>query len=264
MGTEHRAPRPKHTRWPAVGVLALLLASGQAGCGTAPDAPEPPSITVLAAASLKPSFTLLAERFTADNPGTRVRFDFASSPDLATQLVHGATADVFASADTTQMGKVAAAGLVSGAPVTFASNTLVIITAPGNPKHVESFADLAEPGLALVISPPPMPCGVATQRVQEITGIHLDPVSAEPDVEDVLNKVVNGEADAGLVNRSDAVLAGDKVTTVTFPESAGAVSTYPIALLNNATRPELATKFIDLAVGMQGREILDRAGFGKP
>ena len=77
----------------------------------------------------------------------------------------------------------------------------------------------------------PAPCGAATQRIEDNTGVHLNPVSEEPAVSDVLSKVTNGEADAGLVYVTDARNAGDKVTTVKFPESAGAANVYPIAVL---------------------------------
>lgn len=242
-------------------VVSALVAAGLAGCGSAPPGP---SIMVLAAASLKPTFTQIGERFSADHPGTTVRFDFASSSDLAAQLTQGATGDVFASADTAQMDTVADAGLLAGTPVAFASNTLVIVTAPGNPKHIASFADLARPGLAVVVSPPPMPCGVATQHVEDITGVALDPVSEEPDVEDVLNKVTTGQVDAGLVNGTDARMAAALVTTVPFPEAARAISSYPIAALKKSSQPQLAQQFVDLVTGAAGQPILNRAGFGEP
>lgn len=60
---------------------------------------------------------------------------------------------MFASADSAQMDKVVDGGLVEDGPVDFATNTLVIITAPGNPHQVGSFADLTKPGLAVVTSP---------------------------------------------------------------------------------------------------------------
>ncbi|MEZ0365950.1 molybdate ABC transporter substrate-binding protein [Mycobacterium sp. pUA109] len=241
--------------------LSALVAAGVAGCGSPAGAP---SITVLAAASLKPTFTQIGERFMTEHPGTTVRFDFASSSDLAAQLTQGATGDVFASADTAQMDTVATAGLLATAPVDFASNTLVIVTAPGNPKHVASFADLAQPGLAVVVSPPPMPCGVATRRVEDLTGVHLDPVSEEPDPEDVLNKVATGEADAGVVNATDARAAGEKISTVAFPEAVQAASSYPIAALQKSAQPALAQGFVDLVTGVTGQQILARAGFAKP
>lgn len=241
-------------------VAAIAVAASHAGCGADDSLP---SITVLAAASLERTFTELGEQFKARHPGTGVRFDFASSSDLAAQLSQGAAGDVFASADNAQMDKVVQTGLAAGEPVNFASNSLVIVTAPDNPKHIASFADLADPGVDVVVSPPPMPCGVATRQIEDTTGVRLNPISEEPHEQDVLNKVVTGQADAGMVNITDAIAAGDKVATVTFPEAATAVTTYPVAVLEGAAQPGLARRFVDLIVGEHGQQILARAGFGK-
>ncbi|MGH3553888.1 MAG: extracellular solute-binding protein, partial [Mycobacterium sp.] len=81
---------------------------------------------------------------------------------------------------------------------------------------------------------------------------------------DVLTKVTSGEADAGLVYITDALNAGDKVTTVKFPEAAGAVNVYPIAVLEPAAQRALAQKFVDLVTGEIGQKILGQAGFAKP
>lgn len=245
----------------ACGAVLMMLAAGLTGCGAGP---RTPSITVFAAASLKPAFTEIGERFRTEHPGIDVEFNFAGSSDLATQLTQGAGADVFASANSTQMDKVVQAGLVDGAAVPFASNTLVIVTAPGNPHGVRSFADLTGPGLAVVVCQDPVPCGAATHKVEERTGVAVHPVSEEPDVTDVLNKVTTGQADAGVVYRTEAIHAGDKVATVEFAESAEAVNTYPIAVLKDAPRSEPAREFVDLVTGAAGQKILHAAGFGKP
>jgi molybdate transport system substrate-binding protein len=247
--------------WTSAGLMAVVLMASLTGCSAGSSSP---SIVVLAAASLKPSFSQLAERFQTDHPGTTVYFDFASSSDLATQLIHGATGDVFAAADTVQMDRVAGVGSIEGTPVKFATNTLVIVTAPDNPKHINSFADLTKPDLSVVISPPPVPCGVATQRVENSTGVRLHPVSEEPTENDVLAKVTTGQADAGVVNLTDAIGVGDNVAIVTFPEAADAVTTYPIALLKTAAQPSLAQQFVDLVTSEYGRSVLGNAGFAMP
>ena len=221
-------------------------------------------IAVFAAASLKRAFTALSEQFKTDNPGSSVDFEFAGSSELATQLTQGASADVFASADTAQMNTVAKAGLLAGDPTNFASNTLVIVTAPGNPKKLGSFADLNKPGLNVVICQKPVPCGSATQRIEDSTGVQLNPVSEEPSVADVLNKVTSGQADAALVYVTDARSAGDNVATVDFPEAAGAVNVYPIAVLKKAPQPTLAQKFVALVTSDTGHKILAQSGFAKP
>ncbi|MGZ4512163.1 MAG: molybdate ABC transporter substrate-binding protein [Mycobacterium sp.] len=245
------------------GVVSTMLAAVLVGCGSnSPSASG--KVVVFAAASLKPAFTKISAQFKAQNAGSDVEFEFAGSSELATQLTQGATADVFASADTAQMDTVAKALLLSGSPTNFATNTLVIVTAPGNPKKVGSFPDLARPGLGVVICQKPVPCGSATQRVEDSTGVRLNPVSEEVNVTDVLNKVTTGQADAGLVYVTDAHSAGNKVTTVNFPEAAGAVNVYPIAVLKNAAQATLAQKFVAMVTGDTGQNFLAQSGFAKP
>jgi molybdate transport system substrate-binding protein len=249
--------------------LAMMLLAGTVACGSkspssSQSSPTSGTIVVFAAASLKPSFTKISQQFKTDNPSSDVNFEFMGSSELATQLSQGATADVFASADTAQMDTVAKAGLVAGNPTNFASNTLVIVTAPGNPKQLGSFADLNKPGLNVVICQKPVPCGSATQRIEDSTGVRLHPVSEELSVTDVLNKVTTGQADAGLVYVTDAISAKDKVTTVKFPEAAGAVNVYPIAVLKKAPQPALAQKFVAMVTGDAGQNILAQSGFAKP
>jgi molybdate transport system substrate-binding protein len=176
----------------------------------------------------------------------------------------GASADVFASADADNMTKAVDAGLVAGDPVNFASNTLTIAVAPGNPENVRSFQDLARPRLDVVVCAPQVPCGSAAVKVEQSTGVRLSPVSEESSVTDVLNKVLTGQADAGLVYVTDALGAGAKITSVPFPESAAAVNVYPIAALRQSKKPELAREFVDLVTGEAGQKILSAAGFAKP
>jgi molybdate transport system substrate-binding protein len=245
----------------ALGVaVATVFVATISACDSSPSSP---TVIVFAAASLKNTFTEIGEQFKVENPGAAIEFNFAGSSDLVTQLTQGATADVFASADTTNMDKAADAGLLAAGPVNFASNTLAIAVAPGNPKNVTAFADLNRPGVSVVICAPQVPCGSATKRIEDATGAGLNPVSEESSVTDVLNKVTSGQADAGLVYVTDALAAGDAVTTVTFAEAAGVVNTYPVAVLKNAPEPDLARKFVDLVTGEAGRMILGQAGFGE-
>ena len=254
------------TRW--VPVLAIVVVfAAVPGCGSdhesGPTASAGAKIVVFAAASLKKSFTEIGEQFSKDTPGASVEFSFAGSADLLTQLTQGARADVFASADTRNMVKAAEAGLLAADPVNFASNTLTIAVAPGNPKEITGFGDLSRPGLNVVVCAPQVPCGSAAQKLETDTGLTLNPVSEESSVTDVLNKVSSGQADAGLVYVTDSAAAGAKVTAVPFPEAAGAVNTYPIATLEQAGNPALARKFVDLVTGSDGQQILAGAGFGK-
>ena len=255
--------------WTA-GLLSLALVADVSGCAqktpssATASTPSAHPIVVFAAALLKPAFTLLAGKLQTDNPGATIDFDFATSSELANKLTQGASADIFASADSAQMDTVVKADLTSSDPVNFASNTLVIVTAPGDPKQIRSFADLAKPDLRVAVCQASAPCGSAAQRIEDNTGVHLNPASEESVSSGVLGKVTSGEADAGLVYLTDAHKAGDKVTAVKFPESEAAVNIYPIAILKHASQPALAQKFVDLVTGATGQQVLTQAGFASP
>ncbi|OXM72010.1 MULTISPECIES: molybdate ABC transporter substrate-binding protein [Amycolatopsis] len=247
------------TKAGALVAVALLVA----GCGSSGGS-ESGTLTVFAAASLTESFTALETAFESSHPGTDVKFNFAGSSALVQQLSNGASADVFASADQTNMDKAVQAGVIDGSPSVFATNRLAIAVAPGNPKGITSFADLAKDGLTVVVCAPQVPCGSATEKVERSTGVTLKPASEEQDVKQVLNKVQTGDADAGLVYVTDAASAAGKVDRVDFPEAAAAINSYPIALVEDAPQSELAKQWVAFVLGEQGRTELRKAGFGAP
>lgn len=265
-----RIVRPSITAWLAAGALAAGLTGCTSGTtspaisGAAGSPAQSGTLTVYAAASLKDTFTKIASKFEAAHPGTTVTLNFAGSSDLVTQITQGAPADVFASADTNNMAKLSAADLIDGEPSNFATNVLEIAVPPSNPASVTSFADLANPGVKVVVCAPQVPCGAATETVEKATGTTLTPVSEESSVTDVLGKVTSGEADAGLVYVTDVKTAGDKVKGIPFDESDQAVNTYPIATVADSANKELAQDFITMVTGSEGRKVLSDAGFGTP
>ncbi len=222
------------------------------------------TIVVFAAASLTGAFTEIGQRFEAEHPDTTVTFNFAGSSALATQLAEGAPADVFAAADEATMAKLAATGGVAGSPTVFATNELAIIVAPGNPKAVRSLADLARPGLLVVLAAPQVPAGTYTQQALGRAGVTLAPVSRENDVKAVAAKVVSGEADAGIVYRTDVEAAGGRAAGVAIPATFNVTARYPIAVTTHAPDPDDAAAFVAIVAGPVGQDILARAGFGPP
>ncbi|NIJ10304.1 molybdate transport system substrate-binding protein [Saccharomonospora amisosensis] len=245
------------------GLIALLVAGLTAAACTTPSEDGSATLTVFAAASLTEPFAALERRFEDTHPGVDVLLNLDGSPTLAQQIIEGAPVDVFASADEATMRQVVSAGAVEGRPATFATNTLTIAVAPGNPHRIRGLADLAEPGLTVVVCAPRVPCGAATERVQRAAGVELTPASEEQNVKAVLAKVEAGVADAGLVYKTD-VTARRRVEAVPFPESRQAVNTYPIATLAGAPRPGLAREFTELVLGEVGSRELSEAGFGTP
>jgi len=253
----------------AAGAVGLALLSAGCGGGSTPTAAAPTSapaqnLTVFAAASLNETFTALGKQFETDNPGVTVKFNFAGSSDLAQQIVNGAPADVFAAASDATMRTVTDGGAAGGEPVIFAKNVLQIAAAPGNPKGIASFADLARPDLKVVVCAPQVPCGAAATKIEQATGVTLAPVSEEPDVKSTLGKVTSGDADAALVYVTDVAAAGPSVQGVPFPEATQATTNYPMVVTADAPQPELAAKFQQLVTGELGQKTLAAAGFAAP
>jgi molybdate transport system substrate-binding protein len=257
----------------ATALAALTAAAvGLAGCGDGSgDAGSSPGagsgrsgvagpVTVFAAASLTESFTTIGKDFEAANPGSKVTFNFAGSSALATQINQGAPADVFASAAPANMKTVGA----DGTPVTFVRNQLVIAVPKGNPEGVTGLADLTKAGVKVALCAEQVPCGAATKKALDVAGVKLTPVTLERDVKAALSKVTLGEVDAALVYRTDARAAGSDVDGVEFPESAGAINDYPIAVLSDAPNKAGARAFVAYVMSDQGRAVLDRAGFQAP
>jgi molybdate transport system substrate-binding protein len=241
--------------------LTLVLALGATACGSDDAGARHQTLTVFAAASLTHTFARIGDEFEAAHDGVTVRFSFGGSSDLVEQIQSGAPADVFASADTTNMAKL---GTTASHPENFASNTLEIAVPPGNPAGIASLQDLTKPGLRLVVCAPEVPCGSATQRLARAAGLTLKPVSQEQSVTDVLGKVTTGEADAGLVYVTDVKAAGAAVEGIAFPESSSVVNTYPLSALQDSRHAELAQEFVDFVLGEQGQQVLAAAGFAKP
>lgn len=241
----------------AVGALILSLLVALTGCGV----DERQSLTVLAAASLTDVFEDLATEFEAGHDGTTVEFAFGSSADLAEQVADGAPGDVLATADETSMQLAEQAG-VTGEVEIFATNVLTIVTPPDNPAGIESLNDLE--GSTWVRCTDEAPCGRVAAAVLATNDIAAEPASLEEDVRATLDKVVSGEAEAGLVYATDAVAAGDDVASVAIPGAESEPTSYFTTVLDQSVDADLAQEWVELVTSEEGLAILEQAGFGAP
>lgn len=241
-------------RW--LGAATLLF--GAAGC--AEDAADG-TLTVFAAASLTDAFTDIGAAFEEANPGIEVAFNFASSSDLARQVIEGAPADVYASADVRNMDRVVDADTALGEPVVFATNRAEIIVAPGNPLGIDGLADLQSGELVVVFCAPEVPCGSYAEQVVERAGVTVTPDSYEENVRAVVTKVTLGEADAGVVYATDVRVAGAEAAGVEIPTEVNVIAEYPIV---SVTGTDDARSFVDFVTSASGRDILTSYGFGTP
>jgi molybdate transport system substrate-binding protein len=206
----------------------------------------------------------MADSFRARHARVEVVFNFAGSQQLAAQIIEGAPADVFASANHEQMSRVVASARVAVEPRTFARNALAIAVEPGNPQGVRGLSDLACDGLIVVLAAEEVPAGRYAREALRKAGVVVKPASLEADVRQVISRVALGEADAGIVYRSDLLAAGTDVAGVEIPAEYNVEAVYPIAVLSEGPAGELGRAFVDLVLSEEGRRILGEAGFSLP
>lgn len=250
----------------AVSALALAACGSSSSAGSTSGSPEPTKsgtgrLTVFAAASLKEAFTAIGKDFEATYPGMAVTFNFGPSSTLATQIVEGAPADVFASASTATMNTAVQAGAASN-PTTFAVNAMAIATPTAPTTTVRSLADLAKPDIKVAVCQAAVPCGAAAQKLFTQNNLTVTPTSQEVDVKAVLSKVQLGEVDAGIVYVTDVKAAKGTVVGVTIPAGQNVTTEYPIAPVTGSSNDPWASAFIDLVMSPAGQKVLSDAGFG--
>jgi len=255
--------------------LLSILVVTTCGCTTSSQSTK---LTVFAAASLTDAFNQTAQAFEANNSGVNVTFNYAGSQVLATQIKQGASADVFASADQRNMKTVQDAGLMNNSSITvFAENKLAIIVPTANPANITSLSDLAKSGVKLDIANSSVPVGnytlqmLATASNNTTYGsdfknsVLANVVSQETNVNDVVVKVALGQADAGIVYKSDVPAAyQSKVHVITIPDSVNVLAKYYIGVLSGSQNAQMAQNFINYVTSPDGQAILKSYGFIVP
>jgi len=256
-------------RWIAtmaiIAAVAAVFVPGTAGAAKNKTTKLSGTITVSAAASLTEAFTKMGTDFQKANPGTTVTFNLAASSALVTQIQGGAPADVFASADGTNMQKLVSGGDVTAEPTVFATNALTIVVKPGNPKKVKSLADLAKLG-TISLCADTVPCGKYAQQALTTAGVTIpaEKITKGADVKSTLAAVTTGDADAAIVYTTDAKAAGTTVQAVRIPAWLNVYAIYPIAPLASSQNAALADAWVKYTVSPAGQKTLQSYGFLAP
>ena len=240
-----------------------LLATGPATAAAAGD--EKPklsgTVTVFAATSLPAAFKEIASDFRQKNPDVRVELEFRASGVLAEEIQEGADADVFAPADQDSMTDVA--DQVRGKSVDFARNQLEIAVQEGNPKGIQSLADLSNPGVSVALCSVDTGCGEYADQALANANVQLTPASRHPDVAKTLAQVQDGNADAAIVYVTD-VISAERVTGVSIPDAQNVTGTYPIAVLRESSNRKAARAFVAYVLSTRGQLTLQEFGFLAP
>jgi molybdate transport system substrate-binding protein len=243
--------------------IAAVAAFSLAACAST----EP--LTVFAAASLTDAFEDLAATYTQET-GVAIALSFDASSALRTQIIEGAPADLFASADTANAQQVVDAGLAVGAARPFAANALIIVAPADAGASVDSWEDLAEPRIRIVAAGEDVP--ITRYATDLVANLAADPeapdgfaeayaanvVSREDNVRAVLTKIEEGEGDAAIVYRTDA-LSSDGVTVIAVPEEANVATGYAFVIVDGAASE--VTQFAEWLTGSDAQAILEDHGF---
>jgi molybdate transport system substrate-binding protein len=256
-----------------VTLCIFITACGSTTATNPAPTPAPVTLNVFAAASLTESFTEIGMKFQAAHQGVIVRFNFAGSPTLVQQITGGAAADVFASADLTNMKKVTDAGLASDSQI-FTKNRLVVIIPASNPGNISTLKDLAKKGVKIDIEAPAVPAGKYSLQVLDNmakspdygsayeTAVKANFVSQEDNVKAVVQKVQLGEADAGFVYKTDVIASvSTKVKIIDIPDNFNVIAEYPIATLKNSAHASDAQAFVQYVLSADGQAILAKFNF---
>lgn len=243
----------------AVILLALLAL---AGCG---EDEQTATITVIAATSLKDSFTAIAASYEAANPGTTVKASFVPSDKIGPQIEAGFDADVIATASGKHMKALVDGGTAED-PVPFAGNDLVIGVAEKSSDKISEAQDLAG-NIRLSVGDEGVPIGDYTMEsiatMSERWGadygkaVEANIANRGQSAADVLAPVTLGGVDASISYSSD-VAAADGVKRVEFPAWAKPNISYWIS-----ASPE-GQDFVDAVVAEGGQAELTKAGFAAP
>ena len=241
--------------------MAISLSILFIGFPLSPAQAGEPKILVFAASSLSSSFVTLGKVFEKENSGFKVQFSFQSSSTLATQILAGAPADIFASASPSDMQKVSK--IISKASP-FASNYIVLAALQRAKVKVGKLTDLNQPSLKWVQCAHAVPCGVATDRALRIFGkITSKPVSLEANASSVVAKLLAQEVDAGFIYFTDYKANSENLNSFSFADKSSAKTQYFIGKLSSSKNGEAAGLFLKLVLSPAGQAVLNRTGFSR-
>jgi len=241
--------------------LAVVIAAAQPVAA----APKPSGeITIFAASSLTESFDAMAKQFEKRYPDVSVKFDYDASSNLATQINQGAPADVFASADQSNLQKTIDSGAVTPPAVVFARNRLEIAVEKGNPKKIKSLADLQKSGLVVVLCADQVPCGKYAAQSLAMAGVTINPSSKEENAKATLSKVSIGEADASIVYVTDVKASKGTTSGVKIADKQNVIATYPMGVVKESQNATAAKAWVQYVTSKDGQKTLRKFGFLPP
>ena len=239
----------------AAALLPVIACSGSSG---------ERQLLVSAAASLTDAFAEVEAAFEETNPDVDVVLNLGGSSALREQLLEGAPADVFASANVSNMDQVVEAGGVAGEATTFVTNSLQIAVPRGDPAGVAGLGDFANDELLIGLCAEGVPCGEFGRQALAAAGVTASIDTNEPDVRALLTKLEAGELDAGITYMTDVISTDGGVDGIDIPDEFNVRAEYQVAALAEAPNPEVAAAFVEFLLSEPGQAILTSHGFAPP
>jgi molybdate transport system substrate-binding protein len=248
----------------ALVIVAVAACGGDDDDGGSAGAPNATGdLQVYADESLTEAFTQIGQAFESEHDGVVPKFTFEVSESLAQRISEGAPAGTFATSDAADVKVITDSDIEATEPVKFATNTMTIVVPTGNPAGIKSLADLAKPGVKVVLCDPQSACGEHSADVLEGAAVSVTPAATAPNAGAAVQAVESRAADASIVFASDIDASGD-ADTVAIPQAQNVTAEYVITAVGTAADDDLQRAFIDFVTGEDGQGILDQFNFGPP
>jgi molybdate transport system substrate-binding protein len=254
------------------GLLSLSLIAALAAPGLAPAA-EPRSISVAAAANLKPALEEIAALFQARNPGVEVKATFGASGIFFAQIANGAPFDLFLSADAEFPARLAEQGLAEGKPFAYAHGKLVVWVPRDSKLDLEGkgLAALADPSVQriAIANPEVAPYGRAARAALEKAGLQESlkgRIVMGQSVNQAAQFAQSGNAQAAFLPLSLTRVPPLSVEGRAWPVPASSYTRIEQAgvVLRGTKQAELAREFVAFLLGDEGRRVLASFGYDLP
>lgn len=269
----------------ALAMAVLMVAMLFTACGetpaTTPEPTEKTEVIVFAAASMTETLTELGNKYMAAHDNVTITYNFDSSGTLKTQIQEGADCDLFISASPKQMNQlditadaaVNTEGLdfvLAGTRLNLLENKVALVVPEGNPKGINSFADLKtalEGGkILMAMGNSDVPVGQYTQKILTYFALEEQKLADTgvltygSNVKEVTTQVSEGTVDCGIVYATDACSAGLTVVDTATAEMCGQVI-YPAAILNISKNQEAAAEFLAYLQSEEAVAVFEKVGF---
>ncbi|GIP41833.1 molybdate ABC transporter substrate-binding protein [Paenibacillus sp. J45TS6] len=227
---------------------------------------EVTELTISAAASLTDALEEIQPIFEANHPEIQLTFNFGSSGALQQQIEQGAPVDLFLSAAEKNMQALIDNNqIMEGYSETLLTNELVLVSANDSEIDITSEVDLTKPEVKIVAIgiPESVPAGSYAKEALEGLGLYdklLPKVIQAKDVRQVLQYVETGNADAGFVYKTDAILSKVNIVHTVDPELYTPIH-YPVGITGASKHKEEAKVFYEFLKSDEAKTIFQKYGF---